>query len=382
MAIVMAKYIKWILLIGLVVGGYFWFAQEKPITVTVIQANYGNVESVVANTRAGTVSSCQRAKMSFPIGGTISTIDVKEGELVNKGQLLMSLWNADRQSRIYEAKALVISRRQTKNSVCINAKNDIKILARTEKLVLNKLTSQENLDNALAKSEASNASCAAAKAQINVAQAVLITTQASLEQTKLFAPFDGIVAEITGEIGEYSTPSPPGIPMPPAIDLLTHQCHYIRAPIDEVDAADIQLGDPVVIRLDAFREQTFIGTVKRVAPYVQDLAKQARTVDVDVTFNEQSLPRLLTGYSADIEIILEKHEHVLHIPTDIIIDNQFVFIVNQYNRIEKRALKLGLSNWQQTEVISGLSEQDKLVSTSGNSAIKPDILVIVDVKND
>jgi len=378
----MAKYIKWILLIGFFVAGYFWFVQEKPINVTVIQASYGDVESVVANTRAGTVSSCQRAKMSFPIGGTIASIDVKEGELVSKEQLLMSLWNADRQSRIDEAKALVISRKQTKNSVCINAKNDIKTLARTKNLVLNKLASQENLDNALAKSAASNASCAAAKAQIDVAQAVLKTAQASFEQTKLFAPFDGIVAEITGEIGEYSTPSPPGVPMPPAIDLLTHHCHYITAPIDEVDAADIEVGNPVVIRLDAFREQKFSGIVKRIAPYVQDLAKQARTVDVDVTFNQQSLPRLLTGYSADIEIVLEKHENVLHIPTDIIIDNQFVFIVNQNNRIEKRTVTLGLSNWQQTEVVSGLSDKDKVVSSSGNSAIKPGVLVSLAVKND
>ena len=180
-----------------------------------------------------------------------------------------------------------------------------------------------------------------------------------------------------GEIGEYSTPSPPGIPMPPAIDLLTHLCHYISAPIDEVDAADIQVGDPVVIRLDAFREQTFIGTVKRVAPYVQDIAKQARTVDVDVTFEKNSLPRLLTGYSADIEIVLEKHENVLYIPTDIIVDNQFVFIVNQDNRIEKRTLQLGLSNWQKTEVISGLSNKDKIVSSSSNSTIEADILVSV-----
>jgi len=378
----MAKYIKWALLVVLVISGYFWFGQEKPMHVTVIQARYGDVESIIANTRAGTVSSCQRAKMSFPIGGTISSIDVKEGELVSQGQILMSLWNADRQSRIYEASALVISRRQIKNSVCINAKNDAIILARSKKLILNKLASQENLDNALATSEASNASCAAANAQIDVAKAVLKTTQASFEQTKLFAPFDGIVAEITGEIGEYSTPSPPGIPMPPAIDLLTHQCHYITAPIDEVDAADIQIGDPVVIRLDAFREQTFIGTVKRVAPYVQDFAKQARTVDVDVAFNKQVLPRLLTGYSADIEIVLENHKNVLYIPTDIIVDNEFVFIVNQDSRIEKRALKLGISNWQQTEVVSGLSEQDKILSTSGNSAIKPKALVSVSANND
>lgn len=378
----MAKYSKWVLLVAIIAGGYFWFGQEPALNVTVIQASYGNVESIVANTRAGTVSSCQRAKMSFPIGGTIATIAVKEGELVSKGQILMSLWNADRLSHIYEAKAMIKSRGQTKNSVCINAKNDAKIVERTNKLVLDKLASQENLDNAIAKSEASSASCAAAKAQIDVAQALLKTAQASFEQTKLFAPFDGIIAEITGEIGEYSTPSPPGIPMPPAIDLLTHKCHYISAPIDEVDAAEIQVGDPVIIRLDAFREQTFSGTVKRVAPYVQDLAKQARTVDVDVDFNNQSLPRLLTGYSADIEIVLEQRHNVLHVPTDIIFDNHFVYIVNQRNRIEKRSLTLGLSNWQLTEVISGVSENEKLVMSAGNSAITEGVLVNMDRVND
>jgi HlyD family secretion protein len=374
----MTRYSKWILVVLMVAGGYVWFSQETPINVSVTHANYGDVERVIANTRAGTVSSCQRAKMSFPIGGTISTINVKEGELVKKGKLLMSLWNADRQSRIYEANALVKSRQQTKNSVCINSENDAKILKRTKKLVLEELASQEHLDNAMAKSEASSASCAAAQAQIDVAAAVLKTAEASFEQTKLFAPFDGIIAEITGEVGEYSTPSPPGIPMPPAIDLLTHQCHYISAPIDEVDAADIQVGDLVVIRLDAFRAQTFSGKVQRIAPYVQDFAKQARTVDVDVSFEIQSLPRLLTGYSADIEIILEKHENVLHIPTDYIFDNQFVYIVNQDNRIEKRTLKLGLSNWQQTEVMSGLSAKDNLVSSSGNGAIKSGVLVNVE----
>ena len=112
------------------------------------------------------------------------------------------------------------------------------------------------------------------------------------------------------------------------------------------------------------------------------LSKQARTVDVDVTFNKQPLPKLLTGYSADIEIVLEKHKNVLYIATDIIIDNQFVFIVNQNSRIEKKPLKLGLSNWQQTEVISGLSDKDKLVSTSGNSVLKPNILVNVVPKDD
>ena len=60
----------------------------------------------------------------------------------------------------------------------------------------------------------------------------------------LTAPFDGVVAEVNAELGEYVTPSPPGIPTPPAVDLIDDRCLYVTAPIDEVDAPEIRTGMP------------------------------------------------------------------------------------------------------------------------------------------
>src|SRR5262249_39295789 len=151
----------------------------------------------------------------------------------------------------------------------------------------------------------------------NSAAAQLTMQQSLLERFQLRAPFSGVVAEINGEIGEYVTPSPPGVPTPRAVDLIDTSCLYVTAPIDEVDAAALKLGMPVKITLDAFRGREFAGKLTRIAPYVLDLEKQARTVDVDVRFD--TVPAdidLLIGYSADVTIVLNSLPRVLRIPSE------------------------------------------------------------------
>ena len=107
------------------------------------------------------------------------------------------------------------------------------------------------------------------------AQARVEVARVARGRTVLIAPFDGTVAKIVGEVGEYSTPSPPGVPTPPAIDLIDDTCLYVEAPMDEVDAPKIRPGQPVRISLDALPKQSFPGKVKRVAPYVSAVEKQA-----------------------------------------------------------------------------------------------------------
>ena len=139
----------------------------------------------------------------------------------------------------------------------------------------------------------------------------------------LRAPFDGIVAEINGEIGEYLTPSPPGIPTLPAVDLIDDTCLYVTAPIDEVDAAQLKVGMKGRITLDAYRGKHFTGTVRRIAPYVLALEKQARTVEVEVEFDDPGDARhLLVGYSADIEVVVQAHDKVVRIPTSALMPEQ------------------------------------------------------------
>jgi len=177
------------------------------------------------------------------------------------------------------------------------------------------------------------------------------------------APFAGIVAEVTGEQGEYSTPSPPGIPTPPAIDLIDDACLYVTAPIDEVDAPRIQVGLPARIALDAFPGQHFAGRVRRIAPYVLEVEKQARTVEVEVVFTDPKAAKtLLVGYSADAEIILESRDQVLRVPAQALLDGNKVLVLHN-GMLEERRVELGLANWEFSEVRSGLKPGEQVVTS-------------------
>ena len=167
------------------------------------------------------------------------------------------------------------------------------------------------------------------------------------------------------------TPSPPGIPTLPAIDLLDLSCFYVSAPIDEVDAPPITPGMSACVKLDAFPDRRCQGVVRRVAPYVLDVEKQARTVEVEVELNDpEDIRDLLPGYSADIEILLKTHDNVVRIPTEAVQEGNRVLLYDETTGyLVERKFKPGLSNWNYTEVESGLNVGDKIVLSVGREGV-------------
>lgn len=339
--------------------------QLKPdalIAVSTTTVGKGSVALLVANTRAGTVRACQRSKLSLTSGGTVAALHVQNGDRVTQGQLLMSMWDQDQQARVLQALAQLQVAELSKAERCDTSARAAREASRAQSLAKQKLLSDEALDQALTNAELTRHSCQRADAEISVANAQLALQQALLSQTQLLAPFAGVVAEINGEMGEFVTPSPPGIVTPPAVDLIDDSCLYVRAPIDEVDAADIRVGMPVVVTLDAYRGRQFAATVSRIAPYVQDYEKQARTVDVEARFNQHPDDIvLLIGYSADMEIVLKQQDEVLRLPTEAIFAQDQVLVVGQDQRLEQRSINTGISNWRWTEISGGLREGEQVL---------------------
>jgi HlyD family secretion protein len=352
-------------LIAMVVVFIWYSSRPKPIEVTVAAVEKGKVEQTVANTRAGTVKACRRAKLSPGIGGQISLLNIKEGDQVKAGMLLLELWNKDLKADIAlnesESQASLANAR----AACLQANVAQREADRLVKLRKSGAVSEDRLDKAVTEAQAQEADCESANARVKVSAARADVARSLLERTQLIAPFDGIVAEINGELNEYVTPSPPGIATPPAVDLIDNSCFYVAAPIDEVDAPEIAVGKPARVSLDAFGEKRFAGTVRRIAAYVLDLEKQARTVEVEVEFsNKEDIQQLLAGYSADVEVILDAHVDTLRIPTEAVLEGNTVYVLNSAAELlEERKIETGMSNWDWTEVTSGL-KQGELVVTS------------------
>lgn len=350
------------LLVLLALALVFWYANRpRPIPVRVHTVAYGTVEETVANTRVGSVKACRRSRLSPEIGGQIERLWVEEGDSVKQGQLLLSLWNRDFQAQVALAKNETEVARASADAACLRAENARRQAARLPPLYQRNLVSEEAVDQANTEAKALTEECRAAKATITVQEARLDLAEAQLAKTLLYAPFNGVVAEVYGEEGEYATPSPPAVPTPPAVDLISAECFYISAPIDEIDSGHLAPGLEARIHIDAFGERQFPGRLRRIAPYVSEVEKQARTVEVEVDFlqpEDEALQR--PGYSADVEIILARQKNTLRIPTEAVREADLVLVLEQ-DRLVERRIETGLSNWDWSEVRQGLSAGEAVV---------------------
>jgi len=369
------KLISFALMVGAIALASWYYTRPKPLEVELATIAPGSVEATIVNTRAGTVKSCQRSDLAPITGGQIAKIWVKEGDHVQKGQVLLELWNQDLQAQRELAQRQLTMAQERRRETCILAENARRESNRTQQLVEQGFVSSQRADDANANARSRQASCEAASTDIKRAEAQILVSQAGIDRTVIVAPFSGVIGKISGELGEFTTPSPPGIPTPPTIDLIDDSCLYVTAPMDEVDAPKIKAGQEARITLDAMPGKIFPGKIRRIAPYVTEIEKQARTVDIEVDFLQVPADTLLVGYSADVEVVLERKDDVLRIPTQAIRQDKKVWLVDTNDRLAEQTLETGLSNWSFTEIRSGLKAGDRVLISFDQDKIKVGVAV-------
>ena len=116
----------------------------------------------------------------------------------------------------------------------------------------------------------------------------------------------------------------------------------------------------------------------RVAPYVLDVEAQNRTVEIEVELQDVDFAReLLPGTSADVEVILEVREDVVRIPTSALLPGNDVLVVDEAEVLVRRDVETGLRNWDFTEIRSGLTAGDQIVTSLDLVEVQPGVKVVV-----
>ena len=364
---------KWIVAVIAVVAlvvllRYTVFAPDI-VEVRTAAAEMGLVEETVTNTRAGTVKVRLRAELSPQVGGLVVALPHREGSWVETGQILVELDSRAQRAELASARTTVEAAKAQADEACLAAELAEKELSRVETLHSQGIASEQNLDLLHTDRDRTRAGCAAARAAVGQAESRVFAAEVQVEFTELRAPFAGTVAEVSTEVGEYITPSPPGLPIPPVIDLLDPASIYISAPIDEVDAERLGVGLAVRVTVDSRPDQTFEGSLARVAPYVLDVLEQNRTVEVEVELADPpAMVGVLPGTSAAVELILDRRDNTLRIPASAVAEGGKVVVLSEGVLVEKE-IEVGLRNWRFAEVVTGL-EQGVGVGVVGYS---PDI---------
>ncbi|MDD5320717.1 MAG: efflux RND transporter periplasmic adaptor subunit [Methylococcales bacterium] len=361
-----------VIIISFIAIAAIFFFSKRPrfVDVETVRIEKGEVRETVSNTRVGTVKACRRAFLAPAAGGQVAELHVREGDSVKKNQLLMEVWNKDLKAQVKLQEFQIMANQATAEQVCQLAAVAERDAQRTSLQKKYDIVSEEVLDTKETDARAKRASCSSSRKTVAVSEANRDAARAAVERTFVFAPFDGRVAEINVELGEYVTPSPPGIATLPAIDLLDVSCLYVSAPIDEVDAPQIRTGMSACVSLDAFAEKRCSGTVSRIAPYVLEKEKQARTVEVEVKLTDPNeIKDLLPGYSADIEVLLASKQEALKVPAEAVLENNRVLLMQSDGLLVERIFKPGLANWNTVEVLSGLNAGDKVVLSVGREGV-------------
>ena len=346
------------------------FAPER-VPVQAVRVETGRVESTVTNTKAGTVRARRRALLSAEVGGRVIEIAHEEGAWVETGAPLIVLNPATQQAQLRLAQESLRAAEASRREACVARDRARRELERNRKLAKKRIVSDDVVDRLDSAYEVADASCNAVGAGVEKARAQVSVAQTTLDKMTIRAPFEGVIAEVNVEVGEWITPSPPLLTTPPVIDLINPESLYISAPMDEVDSAAIRKGQRAKISVDSYPGKVFPGEVVRVAPYVIDQEAQNRTVEIEVEIApDHPIERLLPGTSADVEVILEVRDAVLRMPTTALLDGSRVLLADNGQLVE-RIVRVGVRNWDFVEILEGLAEDERVVISLDRVEVKP-----------
>lgn len=309
------------------------------------------------------MQACWRSRMTPSTPEQVTRLLARGGDRVQAGEVLLELWHQDLLAEKNLAEHEIRISEHRSKGACLRAETAKREARRIGELKNRKFAAEEQVDQATTQALASAQDCLAAKTSIESARARLAIIAAGIDRAILKVPFAGTVAEVNTELEEFITPSPTGILTLPAVDLIDTTCLYVSAPIDEVDAPAVQVGMSAKIRLDAFPGKTFAAQVRRTAPYVLDLEKQARTVEVEAElWIDEATVTLLPGYSADLEALLQQRDQTLVVPAESIrAENQVLLYQPESKTLTLRTIRTGIANWKQVEVLDGLQPGDRIL---------------------
>lgn len=385
------KALIWLILLAGIGAAVAWYAmQEAEYEVTTQVLARGPVEETVAAISSGAVMPDEKAMVAAGTMGVIEAVHVEEGQRVKKGDLLVELQHGELDAQVEVAKAnlVVAQSRLEQAKVGVSLSQEVsqtrvgqasaqKEAAQADYARMKALLDQKAISPAEMEKirlalrvaeEATNAATAGKKEdQLRVqdvasAEALIVQLEAAIKAAEaardrafVYAPIDGVVAKINLRKGEATAM---GVPL---MQLVNDAVKYIEAPFDEANAAQIKVGEPARIELDAYPDQEFAGEVTYVSPVIIPNMDLSRTFTVRVKINDNE-DKYVVGMSAGVTIIVQRKDDVLKAPAEALVREEFCYVV-QEGRAVKREVQLGIGNWEFKEVLGGLNAGETIVTS-------------------
>lgn len=228
------------------------------------------------------------------------------------------------------------------------------------------LSAANTRDKAVAQIAVDSSKLRQAESQTSQSEASLKQLEEQLSYTTITSPMEGTVLSRDVEVGDaVSSILVLGSTATLVMTIGDTRQVYVQGKVDEADIGKVYLGQPARIKVESFKDKTFVGKVTKIAPLGVE-KDNVTTFEVRVSIDNPG-GELKANMTANAEILLEEHKGVLTVPEQAVIfdkdRNASVEIpdAKQKNGRRKIPVKVGLSNGTRTEVMSGLNLNDSVV---------------------
>jgi HlyD family secretion protein len=398
----------WLLVFGLLGGGSYAIARAinivpyRKATEGILSVPVKRQSLPITVSASGTVKPERSINISPKTSGVLKSLLVQEGDTVKKGQIIAYMDNSNVQGQLLEAKGKVASaqanlqklrsgnrsqeiaqaqaRLSRTQATLIQAEDDLR---RHESLyragaISRQSFNQKRTDRDTAKAQVMEAQqalalqkagaraedIAQASGEVTSAIGSLQNIQTQIEDTKIVAPFNGVVSKKFADPGAFVTPTTAGSDVSSATSstiLSLASDNQIVVNVAETNIAQIRLGQKVVIQADAYPDKKFEGRVTQIAIQAT-LEQNVTSFEVKIAIISDPEKLLLSGMNVDVDFQVGQLNNALLVPTVAIVRQQNatgVFVVTD-DKFVFTSIKTGVTVDNKTEVKSGLKGNEKI----------------------
>ena len=331
--------------------------QAAPIGARVI--NVSQTETAGAISLTGVIAARKVAVISSQVLAPITSVEVREGDSVRPGEVLVRLSSVPLQAAVEQARAQLLAAQKQQTAAEAQKNLAAQTYARYSMLNQRHSVTPQEFDQVKAQLDAANAQVEAAAAQSSAAEATIRQSQATSGYTVIRAPFSGIVTRKYVDAGSMASP---GIPLLQIEDAREYEADI---QVNESILRDIHAGEQVQVDINGSPTQV-VGKIREIVPS-GDPAAHTFTVKIGLPPSKE----IFSGMTASVSISTA-NQPAMVIPKDAIrrhgqLDSVLLLDSNSVAQI--RYVMLGREQGETVEIVSGLSNGDRILANPEDAFI-------------
>jgi HlyD family secretion protein len=411
---VLKKLIAWFVVIFIAAAAGVMIAfkvRPKPVAVVLWEMKNLEINETVSGVATGFIEPAKRISIQPEISARIKEIKVKRGDRVKAGETLVVLDDTDFKDQVRALDAampLFDARLKQAKAHAAMLERDFD---RAKKMYDAGALAGQLFDKAKTAMDLGRAELEAAESALHQAHVNRDITYSSLRRTLVKAPFDGILLDSSLEVGQLwsglALSSLAGVPLssgsgrsdtigvPSGASTLLSQTQgssqsrgqleladdsqmFVVVDIDENEYWKAKTGQPALLVIDALGKRSVTGTVVEIYPFISRALDQNRTARVKIRLSDGLEPDILPGMSVNTEILVSSRKDVLAAPTAAILVRPAGKIVYRVvaGALKETKVETGVSNWEWSEITSGLSAGDRIARPPEDTHLKEGMRVI------